>query len=149
MADHRSTPSILLVEDTAEDTEFIVAAIRSIAAREQIAVATTGDQAIDLLGQSQADGTHALPRLVLLDLKLREDALDLLRRVRTNPSTKLVPVVMLSSIVGQPEVRKAAQLGANSFVRKPADPLRLGDTLRSVAGYWMELNLPPPENFHA
>ncbi|MBL8473290.1 MAG: response regulator [Rhodocyclaceae bacterium] len=149
MADLRSIPSILVVDDSPEDAEFIVSAIRSIASGEQIAVAVNGDQALDLLEPEPGSSLRAMPRLMLLDLKQRDDALSLLRRVRANSSTKLVPVVVLSAVVGQSEVRRAAQFGANSFVRKPADPLRLGDTVRSLATYWIDLNLPPPDNFHA
>ncbi len=89
--------------------------------------------------------TRYQPALVMLDLTLpRIDGLEVLRQVRADPQTHVLPVVMVSASSQQRDIRTAAQLGANSFVRKSLDFVSFSETLTLLARYWLELNIPPP-----
>ncbi len=141
-------PTILLVEDSADDTALIVNALAPVVAPDQVAACADGLAALDYLF---CRGPHAnrdpadLPRVVLLDLNLpRISGLDVLREVRANERTRLLPVAMLSAIARPDDVRAAIRLGANSFVRKAADGGELARNIEQIARYWLELNIPPP-----
>ncbi|MDD5249715.1 MAG: response regulator [Rhodocyclaceae bacterium] len=143
-----STLSILLIEDCAEDVALMVDALARVVPREQIGVCMDGAAAVDFF---QCRGDYAsreeadLPAFVLLDLGLpRVGGLDVLRAIRAQPSSRLLPVTVLSASDREADARAAAQLGANSFVRKPGNRRQLIDTLGQLARYWLELNVPPP-----
>ena len=143
-----TTPTILLIEDPPEDARLTVEALASVVPHEQVGVCADGADALDFL---HCRGAHAnrnpveLPLFVLLNLQLpRVPGLDVLHDIRTHPCTRLLPVTVLSTSSRQEDVRRAAECGANSFVRKPADGLELRETLAKLARYWLELNVPPP-----
>jgi len=137
--------AILLIETSAADTVLIRAALVPVVPPDQLMVAADGAEAVDYL---LCRGAHAdrnpaeLPQLVLLDLSLSN--LDALRAIRAAENTRLLPVAVLSAAAGDEEVRTALQLGANSFVRKPADAAELARRISLLAHYWLELNIPPP-----
>lgn len=142
------TPTILLIEDSPEDAELMVDALARIVPHEQVGVCADGADAIDFF---RCRGAHSdrnpaeLPAFVLLDLGLpRIAGLDVLRVIRTDPTARLVPVTVLSASERHEDVRAAAELGANSYVRKPTDGKGLRDTLSTLALYWLQLNVPPP-----
>lgn len=143
-----NTSTILLIEDSPEDASLIVAALARSVAQARVQICVDGAEALDFF---RCCGVHAgrnaqeLPAFVLLDLALpRVTGLDVLREIRGRPATRLLPVTVLSA-TGRPEdIRLAAELGANSYVRKPDDSAQLGDTLAQLARYWLELNIPPP-----
>jgi two-component system response regulator len=139
---------ILLVEDNPDDVELTLRAFRKSKIANEIVVARDGVEAIDYLF---ATGTHAgrdnssLPQLVLLDLKLpRLDGLQVLERIRANPKTKLLPVVILTSSTEQPDLLTGYSLGANSYIRKPVDFQEFVVAVRRLGLYWLLLNQPPP-----
>lgn len=142
------TRTILLVEDNPDDVELTLRAFARSRVANTLVVARDGEEALDYLF---ARGVHAgrdrgaQPEVVLLDLKLPKiDGLEVLRRLREAPETRLLPVVVLTSSNEERDVVASYELGANSFVRKPVD---FGDFLeasRQLGLYWLVLNEPPP-----
>lgn len=143
-----NSPFILLVEDSTDDVALILRAMASVIAPEQIVVCGDGVAALDFLhcrGEHAGRNPADVPRLILLDVNLpRLPGLDVLREIRANENTRLLPVTMLSASSRPEDVRAAVQLGANSFVRKPAAFDELGERIALIARYWVELNIAPP-----
>jgi two-component system response regulator len=140
---------ILLVEDNPDDVDLTMRAFRKTELVSTVAVARDGIQALDYLfatGQHADRDPAALPRLVLLDLKLpRLDGLQVLKRMRANPVTRTIPVVILTSSTEQRDLRSGYALGANSYIRKPVDFEQFVDALDHISTYWLEMNqLPGP-----
>lgn len=143
-----SAHSLLLAEDSLEDTELILTALQTVVPADQVVLCADGVEALDYLF---ARGTWAgrdateQPKVVLLDLNLPKiNGLEVLREIRETPRTRLLPVVIVSASAEQRDVRAAALLGANSYVRKPLDYTRLRETISRLGGYWLDLNVPPP-----
>lgn len=143
-----NTPTILLIEDPAADIDLMVDALARIVPPEDVWICTDGAAALDFF---RCRGAHSdrnaleLPLFVLLGLELPQIAgLEVLRAIRANPATRLLPVTMLSASHRQEHMRTAAELGANSYVRKSADRRQLADNITEIARYWLELNVPPP-----
>jgi two-component system response regulator len=139
---------ILLVEDNPDDVELTLRAFRKSKIANEIVIARDGVEALDYLF---ATGDHAgrdnstLPQLVLLDLKLpRIDGLQVLKRIRANPKTALVPVVILTSSTEEPDLKTGYGLGANSYIRKPVDFQDFVVAVSRIGLYWLLLNQPPP-----
>ena len=131
--------TILLVEDDPDDEALTVMALRDVPAT--LEVARDGQEAMDYLTN---DG-KALPRLVLLDLKLpKVDGLEVLRRIREDDRTRLTPVVVLTSSNAPNDVVASYRLGANSYVRKPVNFDQFSETIRQLGTYWLAVNEPPP-----
>lgn len=145
-------PDILLVEDGALEVELTLRPLRELGASHQIEVAQDGEEALDFLfgrGAYRHRSGGLPPRLILLDLKLPKlDGLDVLRAVRTNSRTSMVPVVVLTSSYDPREVAQCYQLGANSCVQKPVHYGELASVLQAVGRYWLELNQAPPTYSH-
>ena len=131
--------TILLVEDNPDDETLTVMALGGVPAT--LEVARDGQEAMDYLTN---DG-KALPRLVLLDLKLPKiDGLEVLRRIREDDRTRLTPVVVLTSSNAPNDVVASYRLGANSYVRKPVNFDQFSETIRQLGSYWLAVNEPPP-----
>lgn len=143
-----STHALLLAEDSPEDTRLILNALRPVIQEDMIALCGDGVDALDYLFARNAHanrGGDDLPGVALIDLNLpKVNGLEVLRELRENPRTRLLPVVILSSSSEQRDVRAAALLGANSYVRKPLDYGRLRETVELLGRYWLDLNIPPP-----
>jgi two-component system response regulator len=139
---------ILLIEDNPDDVELTRRAFRQSDFLNEIVVARDGIEALDyLFGTGSHEGRDAspLPQLVLLDLKLpRLDGLQVLERVRGNPKTKLLPVVILTSSIEPRDLIGGYSLGANSYIRKPVDFQEFVQAVRQLGQYWLLLNQPPP-----
>jgi len=139
---------ILLVEDNPDDVELTLRAFRKSKIANEIVVARDGVEALDYLfatGQHAGRDNSTLPQLVLLDLKLpRLDGLQVLERIRANPKTSLLPVVILTSSTEQPDLLSGYKLGANSYIRKPVDFQEFVVAVRRLGLYWLLLNQPPP-----
>lgn len=141
---------ILVVEDNPDQLELTVLTLEEGAVNAEIAVAHDGVQTLDFLfGQ----GLHAgrdiqrQPALILLDLKLPKlSGLDVLRSVRANPLTALVPVVMLTSSSEQSDIMACYQSGANGYVRKPVDFGEFTEKLNCLLAYWLGANESPALN---
>jgi two-component system response regulator len=139
---------ILLVEDNPDDVELTLRAFRRNKIANDVIVVHDGVEAIDYLfatGQYAGRDPAALPQLVLLDLKLpRLDGLQVLERVRANPKTRLVPVVILTSSTEERDLVSGYTLGANSYIRKPVDFQQFVDAVHQLGLYWLVLNERPP-----
>ena len=140
--------TILLVEDNPDDEELTLRALARNNIGNQVVVVRDGQDAIDWL---EATGPYAsrdvndVPALVLLDLKLPKiDGLEVLRRLRANPRTAIVPVVILTSSKEDRDRASGYQGGANSYVQKPVDFSSFVDAVRQLGMYWLMLNEPPP-----
>jgi two-component system response regulator len=135
-----SEPVILLVEDSEDDIELTLRALRRSGIQSRVEVARDGVAALDYLQR----GTP-LPSVVLLDLNLpRISGLEVLERLRSHPRTRLVPVVILTSSRDEADLARGYALGANSYVRKPVDYDAFMDAARQLGQYWLQLNEAPP-----
>lgn len=135
---------ILLVEDNPQDAELALRALRQGKVANHITVARDGAEALELLFGDSADGARAAPKVVLLDLKLpRVDGLDVLRRIKSDSRTKLIPVVVLTSSREQNDIVESYRLGVNSYIVKPVDFERFADAVQKAGMYWLLLNQPP------
>ena len=140
---------VLLVEDNPDDETLTLRALRSEESALDVVVARDGVEALDFLFGS---GAHAgrdismLPKLILLDLKMpKMDGLEVLRRLRADERTALVPVVILTSSLEEQDVVGTYRLGANSYIRKPVDFSHFTETVRQLKRYWLTLNEPCPD----
>ena len=139
------TKSILLVEDNPDDEDLTVRALRKNNVQNPIVVARDGAEALHLLFGDGGD-LPELPQVVLLDLNLPKiSGLEVLRRLRSDPRTELLPVVILTSSNEQKDVVEGYRAGANSYVRKPVDFDQFIDAARNLGLYWLILNEPLPQ----
>jgi two-component system response regulator len=135
-------PLILLVEDNPDDVELTLRALKAHAGPLEVEVARGGQEALErLVGTRRLD---RMPAVVLLDLKLPGlDGLGFLRRVRSQPATAHLPVVVLTSSREERDVDACYQLGANSYVQKPIDSVAFAEAVRALGRYWLDLNILP------
>ena len=144
-------PFVLLVEDNADDVTLMlrIFARTGVPGDDRVVVTRDGVEALDFLFPAGADhgrAAHPLPRVIFLDLKMpRLDGLEVLRRVRADPRTRLVPVVMLTSSDEERDVTQSYQLGANSYIRKPEDSTQFSETVGALGRYWLHLNQVVPD----
>ena len=138
---------ILLVEDNPDDEALTLRALKKNNITNEVVVAHDGAEALSLLlGEGNGDGANrALPQVVLLDLKLpKVDGLEVLRRLRADERTKLLPVVILTSSNEERDRLRGYGLGANSYVRKPVDFSQFIEAVKQLGLYWLLLNEQPP-----
>lgn len=139
---------ILLVEDNADDAELAIRALKKSNVTNQVIVARDGVEALDyLFGQGSYAGRDlgSMPQVILLDLNLPKlDGLGVLRRLRADERTKLLPVVILTSSNEEQDRIMGYGLGANSYVRKPVDFNQFIEATRQLGLYWLLLNEPVP-----
>jgi two-component system response regulator len=140
---------ILLVEDNPDDEALTLRALKKNNITNGVVVARDGVEALDYLfgtGSHAGRNLNSLPQVVLLDLKLpKVDGLEVLRRVRADERTKLLPVVILTSSNEEQDRLMGYGLGANSYVRKPVDFGQFIEAVRQLGLYWLLLNERPPE----
>ena len=135
---------ILLVEDNPDDEALTIRALRRNNIANDLFVARDGAEALEYLFGT-ASASPPLPAVVLLDLKLpKVDGLEVLRRIRSEPGTRLLPVVVLTSSSEERDLVDSYSLGANSYVRKPVDFVQFTEAVRQLGVYWLLLNEPPP-----
>jgi two-component system response regulator len=141
------THMILLVEDNADHEALTVRALKKSGLANPVVVARDGAEALDFLfgtGAFAGRDTSEMPQAVLLDLKLpKVDGLEVLERMRSDPRTRLVPVVVLTSSDEERDLVSSYRLGANSYIRKPVDFAEFLDATRQLGMYWLVLNQPP------
>jgi len=139
---------ILLVEDNPDDQELTLRALKLNNILNEVVTVEDGAEALDYLfceGEYADRDPDAMPQVVLLDLKLPKiDGLEVLRRMRTDERTRLLPVVILTSSNEERDVAEGYGLGANSYVRKPVDFGEFREAVRNLGLYWLLLNQPPP-----
>ena len=142
--------TILLVEDNADDEALTLRAIRKHNIASEVMVARDGAEALEYLfaegryvGRVEADD----PTVVLLDLKLpKVDGIEVLRRARIHPRTRLLPVVVLTSSKEEQDILNSYSFGANSYIRKPVDYDKFMEAVGSLGMYWLLLNERRPAN---
>jgi CheY-like chemotaxis protein len=138
---------ILLVEDNQDDLDMTLRALRKANLANHIQVARDGAEALEFI---YCQGAHAarqienLPRVILLDLKLPKiDGMEVLKRLKTHPLTKPVPVVVLTSSKEQRDLVESYQLGVNSYIVKPVNFERFAAAVAELGMYWLLLNQTP------
>jgi len=141
------TKVILLVEDNPDDEALTLRAFAKNNIRNSLVVVRDGAEALEWLlkrGKHQ-NRTEPDPQIVLLDLKLpKVDGLEVLRQLREDPRTKLLPVVILTSSNEESDLVRGYELRANSYIRKPVDFARFVEAVREIGMYWLVLNEAPP-----
>ncbi|HEU5071043.1 MAG TPA: response regulator [Verrucomicrobiae bacterium] len=138
---------ILLVEDNPDDLEMTLRALRRVNLANSIQVARDGAEALEFIF---CEGSHAgrkieqRPKVILLDLKLpKVDGLEVLKRVKSDPRTKTIPVVILTSSKEQRDIVESYHLGVNSYIVKPVNFEGFANAVKDLGMYWLILNQPP------
>ena len=133
--------SLLLVEDSPDDRELTVMALRASQIANPIEIARDGQEALDYL----ADHARPLPSVVLLDLNLpKVPGLEVLKRLREQARTRLLPVVVLTSSGEETDRLRSYLHGANAYVRKPVEFAEFADAVKTLGLFWLVANQPPP-----
>ena len=139
---------ILLVEDNADDEALTLRALKKNNIQNEVVVARDGAEALDYFfatGAYAGRDLKVMPTITLLDLKLPKlDGLEVLRRLRADDRTKLLPVVILTSSKEEEDIIAGYSLGANSYIRKPVDFSQFTEAVRELGLYWLVLNERPP-----
>ena len=140
---------ILLVEDNPSDEELTLRALKKYKLSNNIFVVRDGAEALDYvfsIGKYSERDTNCHPKVILLDLKLpKVDGLEVLRRVKADPKTKHIPVVVLTSSSEESDVVESYKLGANSYIVKPVDFKQFTESIRELGMYWLLLNEAPAQ----
>jgi CheY-like chemotaxis protein len=144
-----SEVEILLVEDSAEDRELTIRALKGHNLLNHLYAVEDGEEALEFLfatGRYQSRNGLKTPRVVCLDLKLPKiDGLEVLRRIRADPRTRQTPVVVLTSSREERDIVESYRLGVNSYVVKPVEFEAFAEAVSRLGLYWLLLNQPPAE----
>ena len=138
---------ILLIEDNPDDELLTLRALEKNKIMNRVVVARDGAEALDYLHNSGLPDTpeNVLPQIILLDLKLPKiDGLEVLKRIRENERTRLIPVIILTSSKEDKDLIECYLNGANSYIRKPVDFIEFTQAVQQVGVYWLLLNELPP-----
>lgn len=144
---HDMRVEILLVEDNPHDVELTLLALRESHVTNPVHVVRDGAEALEFIfctGAYASRNMNNTPKVILLDLKLpKVDGLEVLRRVKGDPRTRKIPVVVLTSSREERDIVESYQLGVNSYISKPVDFEQFTAAVRQVGLYWLLLNQPP------
>jgi CheY-like chemotaxis protein len=142
-----TTIDLLLVEDNPQDLELSLRALRKANLSKRIHVARDGAEALEFVfceGPHSARRIADTPKVILLDLKLpKVDGLEVLKRIKDDPRTKMIPIVVLTSSKEQTDVVESYNLGVNSYIVKPVNFERFAEAVSNLGLYWVLLNQPP------
>ena len=141
-----NTVEILLVEDNPNDVELTLHALRKHNLANRIHIVRDGEEALDFLFCRGAykDRDPVIPKVVLLDLKLpKVDGIEVLRQLRADERTRVMPVVIMTSSRQERDVAETYKLGINSYIVKPVDFDQFSESVRQIGCYWLLLNQPP------
>ena len=138
---------ILLVEDNQDDRDLALHALQRAKVANRIFVVSDGEEALDFLFCRGAYAERSFdhpPKLVLLDLKLpKVDGMEVLKQVKSDPRTRTIPIVIMTSSKEERDLASGYNLGANSYIQKPVDFDQFRETVKSVGLYWLVINQPP------
>jgi two-component system, response regulator len=141
---------ILLVEDNPTDLELALRVFRKHELANRIEVARDGAEALDFLfgeGAHAGRGSIQIPKVILLDLKLPKiGGVEVLRRIKGDPRTRTIPIVVLTSSQEEKDLVESYELGVNSYIVKPVDFDQFSDCLKQIGIYWLLSNAPPKLN---
>lgn len=140
------TVEILLVEDSEKDIELTLHALRSENLGNRIRVARDGEEALQFLADCEAElaSGAAMPKVILLDLKLpKVDGLQVLRQIKSNPITKIIPIVVLTSSREDVDIINSYRLGVNSYLQKPVNFDQFRKMVKELGMYWLVVNRLP------
>ena len=138
---------ILLIEDNPDDVELTLRAFKKHNLANHITVARDGEEALDIIFQHGKESAEGLrPDLILLDLKLpKVDGMEVLRQIKENSETKVIPVIVLTSSKEENDMAESYRLGANSYIRKPVNFENFTEVVMQLGLYWLLINEPPPQ----
>lgn len=143
----QSEVEILLVEDNPNDAELALRALKKNHLANNVVVVTDGEEALDFIFTRGAFNQRQIensPKVILLDLKLpKVDGLEVLRAIKGDPRTRVIPVVMLTSSREESDIVESYRLGVNSYIVKPVDFDKFVAAVRNLGLYWLLLNQPP------
>ena len=138
---------ILLVEDNKDDLELALHALRKERLANRIQIVRDGEEALDFIfcrGKFTDRSVNHQPRIVLLDLKLpKVDGMEVLKQLKSDPRTRHIPVVILTSSKEERDLVSGYNLGANSYIQKPVDFDQFRETVKQVGLYWLVVNQAP------
>lgn len=138
---------ILLVEDNAADVELTLRALRKNNISNRIEVAEDGEQALDFIhsrGRYAGQKIEKGMKMILLDLKLPKiSGLEVLKDIKGNPETRMIPVVVLTSSKEEKDIIESYSLGVNSYIVKPVDFNKFVESIKEIGTYWLLVNQPP------
>lgn len=144
---HKNMVEILLVEDNPDDVELTLYNLKENNILNPVQVARDGAEALEYIYGSDPASTESLPelpRVILLDLKLpKVDGLEVLKRLKADTRTRMIPVVMLTSSSQERDIVESYKLGVNSYIVKPVDFDQFSAAIRNIGFYWILLNQPP------
>lgn len=144
---HLDNVEILLVEDNNSDAELTLRALKKNNLANQIVIVTDGEEALNFIfarGSFSGRNIRNIPRVILLDLKLpKVDGLEVLKIIKEDPRTKIIPVVVLTSSTEEKDIIESYRLGVNSYIVKPVDFTKFIATIRDLGMYWLTINQPP------
>jgi len=138
---------VLLIEDNTDDERLTLRALRKNNIKNEVVVAYDGQEALDYLfgtGSYAGRDMAVMPAVVILDLKLPKlSGFEVLKQIRTKDETKATPVIVLTSSDDEGQIEECYRLGANSYIRKPNDPIEYSDMILQLGMYWLLLNQAP------
>lgn len=138
---------ILIVEDNPNDAEMALRALKKNKLTNNVLVVEDGEQALNFIfckGEYSDRTNESVPKMILLDLKLpKVDGLEVLKEVKSNPETKMIPVIVLTSSKEERDIVESYKLGVNSYIVKPVDFDKFVDAVRDLGLYWLLLNESP------
>jgi two-component system, response regulator len=150
MIELQDIAEILLIEDNPNDVELTIRALKKNRLSNKITVLSDGEEALSYFFPKENNSNKSRNlkklRLILLDLKLpKVDGLEVLKKLKTNPSTSHIPVVVLTSSREDKDLIETYKLGVNSYITKPVDFANFTDAIREIGMYWLLLNQLPPD----
>jgi two-component system response regulator len=144
---NKNEVEILLVEDNPNDAELAIRALKKHNLANHVAMVTDGEEALDFMfarGKYEYRDIANGPKVILLDLKLpKVDGLEVLRAIKGDPRTKIIPVIVLTSSKEEKDIVESYRLGVNSYILKPVDFDKFVDAVRDIGYYWLLLNQSP------